>query len=371
PLTSPSMPTPGSRRTRVLVVTYDKVGPRMAGPAIRAYEMARVLAVENEVILGCRQESERSGMGFEVRSYRRDPARLLELVEWSDVVVAFGFLLLECPQIVEWGKVVVVDIYDPFHLEVLVQRSGDPMDVQVREHTGALGAMNRQLQVGDFFLVASERQRDLMFGMLAALGRVNPATYGADPTFERLISVVPFGLPTEPPRADKPVLRGVWPDIGTDDLVLLWAGGIYEWFDPLSLIRAVASLNDERVKLFFMGMAHPNPDVPPMAMTTRAVGLAEELGVRDKSVFFNEGWVPYDERAGYLLEADVGVSTHYRHMETTYAFRTRMLDYIWAGLPVLCTEGDMLADTVTRHDLGEVVPPDDADAIARAILRLA
>ena len=361
---------PDGRRTRVLVVTYDKVGPQMAGPAIRAYELSRVLAAENDVILGCRLEPEREGAGFEVRWYRKDLTLLRELVDWADVVVAFGFLLLECPEIVELGKAVVSDIYDPFHLEVLVQRADDPMDVQLREHTGALGAMNRQLQVSDFFLVASERQRDLMFGMLAALGRINPHTYGQDQTFDRLISVVPFGLPSTPPVAQRPVLKGVHPGIGEDDVVLLWAGGVYEWFDPLSLIEAVAKVDDDRVKLFFMGMGHPNPDVPKMAMGARAIALAEELGVRDRRVFFNEGWVPYDERAGYLLEADVGVSTHYKHMETTYAFRTRMLDYIWAGLPVLCTEGDTLADLVARHDLGEVVPPDDPAAIELAITKL-
>jgi hypothetical protein len=34
------------------------------------------------------------------------------------------------------------------------------------------------------------------------------------------------------------------------------------------------------------------------------------------------------------------VSTHYEHVETTFAFRTRILDYLWAGLPVVATGGD-------------------------------
>jgi hypothetical protein len=104
-----------------------------------------------------------------------------------------------------------------------------------------------------------------------------------------------------------------------------------------------------------------------MAMGPRAVALADDLGVHGRTVHFNDGWVPYDERMGYLLEADVGVSTHFRHVETAYAFRTRMLDYIWAGLPILCTEGDTLADLVAARDLGEVVPPEDPAAIAEAI----
>ena len=358
------------RRTRVLVVTYDKIGPRMAGPAIRSYELARALAREHDVLLACRHEPERDGDGFEVRGYLKDEAVLRKMVEWCDVVIAFGFLLLECPDIVELGKVVIADVYDPFTLEVLVQRRDDPLAIQLREHRGALAAMNEQLQLADYFLVASDRQRDLVFGMLAALNRLNPHTYQDDPAFERLITVVPFGLPSEPPAATAPVLRGVHPGFGPDDLVLLWAGGIYEWFDPLSLIEGIAALDAPDVKVLFMGMDHPNPEVPEMHMGARAVDLAERLGVRDRSVFFNEGWVPYDDRVSFLLEADVGVSTHYRHAETMYAFRTRMLDYIWAGLPILCTEGDTLAELVEGRDLGEVVPAEDPSAIARAVERL-
>ena len=42
-----------------------------------------------------------------------------------------------------------------------------------------------------------------------------------------------------------------------------------------------------------------------MAMAGEAVALADELGLRDRVVFFNFGWVPYAERGRYLLEADV------------------------------------------------------------------
>ena len=353
-------------RTKVLVVTYDQVGPRMAGPAIRAYEMSRVLARRHDVVLACRHRPEREGDGFEVRWFGQDDAGLRAAIDEADVVVAFGFLLVEHPEIVEQGKVVVADAYDPFTLEVLVQRAADPPDVRHREHWSALRAMDEQLRRADLVLVASERQRDLVFGHLAALNRVNPDTYGDD-----LVEVVPFGLPGEPPAAPPaPVLRGVHPAVGPDDVVLLWAGGIYEWFDPLSLVRAVADCDDERVKLFFMGTVHPNPEVPEMAMGPRAVALADELGVNGSRVVFNDGWVPYDDRVGYLLEADIGVSTHFRHIETAYAFRTRMLDYIWAGLPVLCTEGDTLADVVEDRDLGEVVPPEDPAAIVAALGRL-
>lgn len=92
-------------------------------------------------------------------------------------------------------------------------------------------------------------------------------------------------------------------------------------------------------------------------MATEARRLAGELGLVGSHVFFNEGWVPYDKRQSYLLEADLGVSTHLDHLETAFSFRTRILDYIWASLPIVTTEGDALADLVTGEGLGSSVPP--------------
>ena len=86
-------------------------------------------------------------------------------------------------------------------------------------------------------------------------------------------------------------------------------------------------------------------------------------------MFFNEGWVPYDDRQNYLLDADVGVSTHFDHLEAEFSFRTRVLDYLWAGLPVVTTGGDSLAQLVADEHLGLVVPPEDPDALAVALER--
>ena len=148
----------------------------------------------------------------------------------------------------------------------------------------------------------------------------------------------------EPPRHTRPVLRGVVPGIGDDDKVVLWGGGIYNWFDPLTLLRAVDKLRRRlpEVRLFFLGLKHPNPQVGEMTMADDAVALAEELGLVGTNVFFNEDWVEYDDRQNYLLEADIGVSTHLDHVETEFSFRTRLLDYLWASLPIVATSGDSL-----------------------------
>jgi glycosyltransferase involved in cell wall biosynthesis len=168
------------------------------------------------------------------------------------------------------------------------------------------------------------------------------------------------------------VLKGVVPGIGPDDKVLLWGGGIYNWFDPLTLLRAVDKLRARvpEVRLYFLGLKHPNPHVPEMRMAVDTRALADELGLTGTHVFFNHGWVEYADRQNYLLEADVGVSTHFDHVETQFSFRTRLLDYFWASLPVVTTGGDALAEHLERTGAGLAVPAEDVDALEAALYAL-
>ncbi|MEO6941438.1 MAG: glycosyltransferase, partial [Terrimesophilobacter sp.] len=115
---------------------------------------------------------------------------------------------------------------------------------------------------------------------------------------------------------------------------------------------------------------HPHPDVPEMRIVEESRELARELGVLDSSVFFNNSWVDYDDRQNYLMEADAGVSTHHSHIETTFSFRTRILDYLWAELPMVVTDGDHFAELVAGEKLGIVVPAGDVEKLAEALDRI-
>jgi glycosyltransferase involved in cell wall biosynthesis len=266
---------------------------------------------------------------------------------------------------------VVYDLYTPFVSENLAFfRDNPPVGrAAVRAFTIANQIQRVALATGDAFVCASDRQRDLWLGALTALGRVRVETYLGDPTLRNAVDVVPFGCPAEPPVKTAQVMKGVVPGIRDTDRVLLWAGGVWNWFDPLTVIRAVAELARDRddVKLYFLGLAHPSPTAREMRVATAAVALAQDLGVRDRFVFFNHGWMPYAERVDYLLEADAGVCAHFDDVETRFAFRTRVLDHFWAGLPTITTEGDVLADLVVRRGLGRCVREQDVDGWVRAI----
>ncbi|WP_370327773.1 glycosyltransferase [Euzebya sp.] len=365
-------------RARVLIVTGDTLSARMAGPAIRAYEMATVLTQAGfEVTLASTSPPEIAGREVAGRrftvTHAGPPGALMALLDSIDIVIFQGFVMHAHPEIESFDGPVVVDIYDPFHLENMTARKHELDWFRYTTHNSDLAVLNRQLERGDFFVCASEKQRDFWLGQMSALRRINPATFDDDESLRSLIDVAPFGLPGGPPvRTMAKAIRGVVPGIEPDDFLLIWGGGIYNWFDPLTLIEAVGRVAAEHpdVKLFFMGNAHPNPEIPKMAMASNAYVLAEKLGLLGTHVFFNEGWVEYGERQNYLLEADVGVSTHYEHLETRYSFRTRILDYIWCELPIIATEGDTLSLLAKERGLGIAIPPEDVDACADAIRRL-
>jgi glycosyltransferase involved in cell wall biosynthesis len=359
-----------SNRRRVVVLTGDVLEPKMAGPAIRAWHMACTLAREHDVQLASTQECSLWHPDFPVRVV--DERELEDLEAWCDVLVFQGNLMRQHPVLRDTQKIVVTDIYDPFHLEVLEQaRNLDP-PARLLAVQSSTDVLNEQLRRGDFFLCASEKQRDFWLGQLASVGRINPATYDRGENLEGLLAVAPFGVSDEPPRHARSVLRGVVPGIGEDDKVVLWGGGIYNWFDPLTLLRAVDKLRRRlpEVRLYFLGLRHPNPQVGEMKMADDAVALAEELGLVGTNVFFNEDWVEYDERQNYLLESDIGVSTHLDHVETEFSFRTRLLDYLWASLPIVATSGDSLAALIDSSGIGLTVPAGDVDALEAALFRL-
>lgn len=359
--------------TTVLIITGDPIGARMAGPAIRAWSMARELSTTNDVTLMTLSTLETVEAPFSLVKVRAGDDRAFEQWEkWADVIIFQGHAMAAFESLQNSSKIIVADAYDPMHLEQLEQGKSLPYATWTRQVVDATNTMNQQLERADFVLCASERQRMLYLGQLAALGRLTPATYADDLDLRGLLAVVPFGLDSTAPEHRRNVLKGARPGIGPEDKVLLWGGGLYNWFDPKTLIRAVARLSErhDTVRLFFQGTKHPHPGVPEMEILRESRALADELGVTNRSVFFNDSWVEYAERQNYLTEADAGVSTHFAHVETTFSFRTRILDYLWAGLPMVVTEGDSFAELVAAEGLGIVVPERDVEALEIALERI-
>lgn len=358
---------------RVLLISHDVVGQRMAGPGIRSWELARVLAERRTLTLIAPQPIDLPEAGFVTDSYAwGTPGALEPWLHNADVVVANGFVLRAHPELALTRLPLALDMYDPVFLEDLEASRAAPAEERAARQSLMRDLLQKQLLAGDFFVCATERQRDLYLGALIGAGRMTPARVDADPRLRQLIDVVPFGLPDAPPERRGPGLRGALPGVGADDMVLLWTGGLWDWLDPLTLIEALPAVVERfpQTRLVLLAGRHPGM-VAEMRTPAAARERAAALGLLGTHVIFNDAWVPYAERANLLLDADIAVTLHRDHLETAYAaVRSRFLDHLWAGLPSLVTSGDAAAELVVSERLGRVAAPESAASVAGGLLEL-
>lgn len=359
-----------------MFVTLEPISRAMAGPAIRAIELAKQLSGEFEVTVvspvRVAPDEELAPLPVGVRVLTGIGRTTLKSEALQhDIIVIQSNVLKPFPALAEIGKHLVVDLYDPYLFSVLVQYKDKKVGAET-SYSFMHQILEQHMLSADFSICASEIQRDYWIGRYCALGRLTPEMYEFDPSLRKLIDVVPFGREPGEPVRNGPGLRDRVAGIGKDDPVLLWGGGIWDWFDPLTIISAVSKAREKvpNIRLYFMGIKSPNPKVELMQMAKDAIALAKELDLTDKHVFFGEGWVPYNERVNYLLDADIAVSAHFDLPETRFSFRTRILDYLWTGLPVLSTGGDPLSETIDRAGAGIAMPYRDIDAWSDAIVRL-
>ena len=356
----------------VLVVTEDRVGEMLGGAAIRAYEIARSLSDTADVTLVA-PGTEPAGLapvrhvGYEPA----DPSPLQGLFHDADVVI----MRPPNPLVANWLRKskarIVYDLCDPLPLDILEAQASASRERQLLWHTVALDQFLAALHAGHHFICSGRRQRDMYLGAMLASRLIHPAAYGADPSFRSFIEQVSFGIPSEPPlRIAGAGARARFRGIGEDAQILLWNGGIWNWLDPSTAVAATVKAAERcpRVRLVFM-FAHGGGG-PEQREARAARDLARRLGALDRLVFFNESAISYRDRGTWLMDADCVISTHFDHLESNFAFRTRLLDCFWAGVPAVCTGGDELSEVIESCGGGVTVPYGDVGAVADGIVEV-
>ncbi|MEO7794122.1 MAG: glycosyltransferase family 4 protein [Thermoanaerobaculia bacterium] len=355
--------------TRLLLLCPEPGRPAMAGVGIRFLEMARHLGLRHEVTLGFPNAPVDLPVIAGVRLEKYDAGNLPGLVRAAETVILHAHVSNLYFDRVPTGEAppLVVDLYDPFPIENLnyFRELGDG----TYRHDRA--TLERQLRQGDLFLCSSAEQRLFYLGMLYALGRLNPETYFADFTLANLVREVPFGIRLAEPAsspASGPLLRGVVPGIGAEDPILLF-GGIYDWYDPLSLLAILPALVARFPALRVVFSANPNAQSTPQGTYAEVLAVARDAGWLDRHVYFVP-WVAADERFNLYREATVAVVLHRARFEAEISMRTRILDFLGAGLPVVATAGGTMSRLLAEEQMGLVVPEGDEAALAAALTEL-
>lgn len=352
-------PTP-----RVAILSSEPIRPRMAGIGIRYAELARRLpgfGIETRLISPAAPEEMLAAVPLAPTQVARfERGRLGALCAGCTSIVAQGQLANDA--VVELGSQaggeralpVAIDLYDPWLIENFAYVETLGLDPYRNDHATWVLQMSR----GDFFLCSSEEQRTFYLGFLAALGRVNPERLADDPDLAGLIAPVPFGVPEELPPHD-PYL----PPRRPGEKRLLF-GGLYDWYDPWTLLDALDTL--DRPDWTLLLIANPNPESTPQRLLGEVEARCRRRGVWGTRVRLID-WVPSERRYDLLRDVDVLVAPHRPTLETRLSLRTRFLDALAAGCPVVTSVGGAMSRMLVEHRAGRVVPAGDAAALGAAL----
>ena len=358
---------------QVTVISSEQPGSAMAGPAIRAVNLAIELQRSGLAVKLAVPAKPNIELPVPITIFGKPSSKnFRELSQDADIVVTQPQRLDVARGLHKGGAKIIYDLYVPSYVEYPASIGLQESDLRANRLRVQRNWMEYAAAIasGDAFMVATPSQGDYLLGALGQTGRLQDLQRpgGSPPTV-----VVPFGLPDEQPgRVNPGPLRGQL--VPKDSIIAVWTGGLWNWFDPVTVIRGLsqARRSDPRLHLVFLGSRNP---------TSSFLGQGEaEAALKDpeiEAVFTSGGasfasdWVPYNERWNYLSDADFAVSAHLDTLETRMSFRTRLLDPLWAALPTLTTEGGELSKRMCQADAARCLPAQDSGAWSEAMLELA
>lgn len=246
---------------------------------------------------------------------------------------------------------------------------GDPMaEAQAKAlRSGSPDPIHRYRQLlglalarGDRFSVISRAQRGTLIGALGLAGRLTGEAAG-----QELVHVVRGsvdGLPSE--EGPSPALLA---EVPADARVVLFCGGYNNWLDGdtqlLGLLRAMDA--DPSLHYVSTGGGLPGHDDGTFSRF-RAGAEASPHAER----FHFLGWISLAELPAVFARARVTVSVDRPCYEAEFGARTRVLESLERGVPVVTTDLCELTHELVTDGLVHPVPVGDPGALAEALLRV-
>lgn len=301
--------------------------------------------------------------GIKLKSWDLGERLIQQLEENDSIVILYsrGDLTRFVVENIKDNKQLVVDLYVPIYIEVSA-RNVNASKEDYMNYMHDLQDWNKAFTRGDIFLSAHEAQTLLYTGVMSALGRINPKSY-----FEKMLIEVPFGYSREPLEVKQQVFKGV--RVGKDDFVVLWFGGLYPWFDIKNLVKAIAELNRKhpKIKLLIVGAKNPFNNHPDfIKQYQEIVQYVKDAGLLDKVIFFQD-WVEYKDRLDWYKSADVLVNLNKLGEENKFSWRTRVVDFVWAELPIITNGGDPLSEKLLDNNAAMRIEDDSKAGIIKVL----
>lgn len=326
--------------SHVLLVCPEPLGHgQPAGIGIRFLEIANVLRSD----------------GHEVTLLSRDeitPESLGRTSADADVAVVQGHVAND---FFSHARAIptVIDLYDPFIVENFHYYASRGAEVFTHDHATLMNSLLR----GDFFLCASPAQRLFYLGMLLAAGRLHPALFDEDPEAASLIGIAPFGV--QAPQQRQPA------DLQNPQVLF---GGIYDWYEPIIAVDAIAIARETLPHVTLTFTTHPNPSITPQGKAAEAMRYVRDR--RYESFVRFEPWAEYERRGEFLARFAAALLTFRQSLETDLSMRTRIYDFLWAGIPIVTSSAPGTDELLMRYGAGAIVSSDSPREFADALIRV-
>ncbi|MCX6043832.1 MAG: glycosyltransferase [Chloroflexi bacterium] len=230
----------------------------------------------------------------------------------------------------------------------------------------SIAFMRQVLRAGDVFSGCGTPQQHAMVGELAMVGRLNRHTFGYE-----FVHVV---LPGSPPAVETPAFRSKprvllnQHGIAEDDFVVLWCGGYNTWTDVDTLFKALEWAMAQDPRLHYVSVGANTYEAPDNVYKT-LLSMIEQSPYRER--FHMLGWRPWTEMASYYQDSDVGINIDALHYETIYGTRTRLVEMIAAGLPIVTSVGAELSYLLLNQGAALTFEVGDWQVFGHQLVKLA
>jgi glycosyltransferase involved in cell wall biosynthesis len=232
-----------------------------------------------------------------------------------------------------------------------------------RGHANIMHYTRIVLRSGDVYSTCGTPQKYALVGQLAMENRLNRDNTG----YELVYPVLPGASQSKVQvPAEALAVRGKL--VPHDAFIVLWAGGYNVWIDPNTLFMALDEAMHAHPNLYFVSVGASTITEADNPYERFCAHIAESAH-RDRYVLL--GRQPASAIPAYYQAADVGITLDAFHYETLLGTRTRLIEMMGYGLPVITTIGCELSEIIRDHELGLTFPVGDAATFRDHILQMA
>ena len=346
---------PISQKKIIIFTGLVKISRNLVGTAVIYPELARGLNQAGFKVSMVGPEMKQPGVDYYVYHKKNNE----KLIRGSSAVIFGSYPPIEPMEYARKnGKNIITYMWSIAPIGSLEFRDFKSFKRQDELHRFIVDSYNKSLKYSDKIFCRDERAREVIVGSLITLGRVDLAGYRIGHNFDSLVQIAPFGLSWGRPRHNKNIYRGVAHGIKQDDFIMLWNGGVWNRTDAPGMVKIMKHIwpKNRKIKLVFQGFY--NPHGINTSEAKEAWRLLKKFELLNKNIFIPDKWIEFDERDGYLAEADAGITLSPNIPDANYFIKTRFYDYLWAELPIILNRCESFTSEVEKYGLGLVLAGD-------------